>query len=475
MMRTPARSTLSRRALLFGALVAQLLASAMAPAAAEYRLSAGDVVELSVVGLPDMRQRSQVDLDGKVSLPLVGAIQAAGLPLTELRAKIQELIARKAVRQRTDGGRELPVVIEPDEVTLNIAEYRPVYVNGDVSKPGEVPFRSDMTVRQAVALAGGYDVMRFRINNPFIQAADLESDLKTFAAEHFRQQTRIARLETELKTLSDIPPQTAGLRAPVAPALVAQIRDLETEQFKLRAADLARERASLQTLIRFGEVELLSLSVQREREAEGAKVDEEDFKRISGLFDKGNVPITRLTDTRRIVLLSSTRLLQTGVQIERVRRERELDLRKLQKLDDDRRLEVARELQDARVQLASTGAKIEAASDKLLYTATVRSQLVRGTGGRPDLMVVRRQESGQRRSFAADEDTELRPGDVVEVSLVSDFKPSDANAPQDARKPADANAPQEDARKPADSNPPQDARKPAVTPPPTSRSPRPRA
>lgn len=431
-MRRHAHLPRSLGVMLLALLVAPFLARAAL--AAEYRLAPGDVVELSVVGLPEMRQRSQVGPDGQVSLPLVGAIQAADLPLTQLRAKIQELIARKAVRQRTDGGRELPVVIEPDEVTLIIAEYRPVYVNGDVSKPGEVPFRSDMTVRQAVALAGGYDVMRFRINNPFIQAADLESELKTLAADHTRQQTRIVRLEAELRKAPEMPVQSAGLKVAVAPSLVAQIRDLETEQFKLRAADLARERASLQTLIRFGEVELLSLNVQREREAEGAKVDEEDLKRIGGLFDKGNVPITRLTDTRRIVLLSSTRLLQTSVQIERVRREREIDLRKLQKLDDDRRLEVARDLQDARIQLASLGAKIDATSDKLLYTATVRSQLVRGTGGRPQIVIVRRQEGGQHRSLAAGEDAALLPGDVVEVSLVSEFKPGDTGSSPGAGK-----------------------------------------
>ena len=42
-------------------------------------------------------------------------------------------------------------------VVATVVEYRPIYVNGDVSKPGEHPFRPQMTVRQAVALSGGYD------------------------------------------------------------------------------------------------------------------------------------------------------------------------------------------------------------------------------------------------------------------------------------------------------------------------------
>lgn len=431
-MQRRARKSRATRALLIAMLAAHVLAWP-APAVAEYRLAGGDTIELSVVGLTDMRQRSQVDVDGKVSLPLVGTIQAAGLPITELRAEIQRLIGRKVVRQRTDDGREHPIVIEPDEVTLSVAEYRPVYVSGDVSKPGEVRFRSELTVRQAVALAGGYDVMRFRISNPFIQAADLESDFKSFAAEYTRQQVRIARLEAELRKVSEIPVKYAGMSVPVTAALGTQIRELETEQFRLRATDLAKERTMLQTLIRFGEAELVSLNMQREREEEGIKVDEEDLKRLTGLFDRGNLAINRVTETRRVTLLSSTRLLQTKVQIERVRREREIDSRKLLRLDDDRRLEVARELQDARVQLASIGAKIEGTSDKLLYTSTVRSQLIRGTGGRPDIVLVRREDDGRHRSFAADEDAVLLPGDVVEVSLLAEFKPGSGSPPQDAR------------------------------------------
>ena len=42
-------------------------------------------------------------------------------------------------------------------------EQRPVYLNGDVSRPGEQRYRLGLTVRQTIALAGGYDIMRFRM------------------------------------------------------------------------------------------------------------------------------------------------------------------------------------------------------------------------------------------------------------------------------------------------------------------------
>ena len=115
----------------------------------EYRLASGDVAEISVIGAPDLAHRAAVDADGRVSLPLLGRLNAAGLTLSQLQSSIRELLPTKVFRRRTDDGREYPVLLTADEVTLSIAEYRPIYVNGDVAKPGQQAFRPGLTVRQA--------------------------------------------------------------------------------------------------------------------------------------------------------------------------------------------------------------------------------------------------------------------------------------------------------------------------------------
>jgi len=53
-------------------------------------------------------------------------------------------------------GREAVIVIDADDVTAIVAEYRPIYANGDVSKPGEYPYRPAIAARQLIAVAGGY-------------------------------------------------------------------------------------------------------------------------------------------------------------------------------------------------------------------------------------------------------------------------------------------------------------------------------
>ena len=69
------------------ALVAVCLTFSITQAKAEYRVNIGDVLEVAVAGVPDLRQRAAVQVDGNISLPLVGALPVAGLPLSQIRAK----------------------------------------------------------------------------------------------------------------------------------------------------------------------------------------------------------------------------------------------------------------------------------------------------------------------------------------------------------------------------------------------------
>src|ERR1700687_2895579 len=127
-------------------LFALALLCSITPAKAEYKLHAGDVIEISVAGIPALKQRVPIQLDGTISFPLLGTLPVAGLSPAAVQAKVQATLAAKVFPQRTSDGRETAVTIEPDEVTATVAEYRPIYVNGDVPNPGEPASRPLMTV-----------------------------------------------------------------------------------------------------------------------------------------------------------------------------------------------------------------------------------------------------------------------------------------------------------------------------------------
>ncbi len=396
-------------------LVAVGLTISVTQAKAEYRVNVGDVLEVAVAGVPELRNRAAVQMDGNISLPLVGMLPVAGLPLPQIRAKIGAALASKVFRQRTPDGHENVVVIDPDEVTTVVAEYRPIYVNGDVSKPGEYPYRPATTARQVIAVAGGYDIMHIRMNNPYLESADLRSEYGSLWTEFAKEQAHMWRIKNELGDGSQISPRV--LRdVPIAQSVISEIVNAETEYLKTKQSDYQREKAFLQRGVRQGDDEVGVLSEQQKNEEQGVQSDLEELQKVADLFGKGSLTSPRVTDARRAVLLSSTRKLQNSAQLMQVKKQQDELTRRLEKLDDQRRLDLLRELQDTSVKLNQIREKLQSVGEKLQYTAMVRSQLVRGAGNKAEIAIFRKGEKGQER-IVASEDTELQPGDAVEVTL----------------------------------------------------------
>ena len=108
-----------------------------------YRLGAGDKVHVDIFGQPEMSGDFLVDGTGSVQLPLVGQVKAAGLSIREFGSEVT-----KALR---DGQ-----YLKDPQVSIQVVNYRPFYIIGEVNKPGEYPYINDMSVLNAVALAGGF-------------------------------------------------------------------------------------------------------------------------------------------------------------------------------------------------------------------------------------------------------------------------------------------------------------------------------
>ncbi len=379
---------------------------------AEYLLSAGDKVEISVVGLKDMQQAITIDVDGEASFPLIGPIKAAGITVAELQEKVRAQLPGKVFRRRTEDGRETQVALSPDEITVTVAEYRPIYVNGDVAKPGAQPYRPGLTIRQAIALAGGFDTMRFRSHDPFLEAADYRADYYSLWTEFARQQVRIARLKAELADKTQIDRQ-GFVDGPLPKSVVAQIEDLEARELASRNDDHAKEKAHLVQALKDQDRRIAVLTDDAAKEQQGAQADNNDFLDLQDKFKRGVIPMLRLSDARRFTLYSASQSLQTASQLALAQRERGDMARSLQRLDDQRKMDLLKELQDSEVTVQGIRSRLQAAADKLMYAGVVKSQFVRGAGGKPDLQVFRSPDNLQ----SPDESTQLMPGDVVEVAL----------------------------------------------------------
>jgi polysaccharide export outer membrane protein len=155
---------------------------------------------------------------------------------------------------------------------------------------------------------------------------------------------------------------------------------------------------------------------QERQEKEGADADSLEYEQVRQNFERKIVTTNRLAETRRVQLLSSTRVLQTIALRAQTQREGQELRRKLQSVTDQRRIRLLNEIEATGIHMAAVRTKLQSVGDKLIYTGMIRSQLVRGNGGKPDLTSVRRGGQALIR-MNANEDTELSPGDVLEVAL----------------------------------------------------------
>lgn len=108
----------------------------------EYVLGPDDKVHITVFGEDHLTGDYSVTSGGVISFPLVGNIPAAGHNLNDVQEEI---------RQRLASG-----YLKDPKVAIEVATLRSLYVLGEVNKPGEYPYRTNLTLEQAVATAGGF-------------------------------------------------------------------------------------------------------------------------------------------------------------------------------------------------------------------------------------------------------------------------------------------------------------------------------
>jgi polysaccharide export outer membrane protein len=107
-----------------------------------YTLDAGDKLRISVFGQDGISGSYMVDAGGNVNLPLAGAIPARGFSTDQLARMIGERLKQGYVR-------------EP-HVTVSVETYRPFFIMGEVTTPGQYAYVPNMTAENAIAIAGGF-------------------------------------------------------------------------------------------------------------------------------------------------------------------------------------------------------------------------------------------------------------------------------------------------------------------------------
>lgn len=107
----------------------------------EYKLGAGDQIRITVFNEPDLTGPFTVGSQGNIAYPLVGTIRAGGLTVSEFTASLQTALS---------------TYVRNPSVAVEVTNYRPFFILGEVTRPGTYPYSASLTVPNAVATAGGF-------------------------------------------------------------------------------------------------------------------------------------------------------------------------------------------------------------------------------------------------------------------------------------------------------------------------------
>lgn len=129
----------------------------------DYQLGPGDKLKITVFGEDSLSGEFLVSSNGKVSMPLVGELDAGGRSLGQFQADLTARLANGYLK-------------EP-RVAAQVLTYRPFYILGEVNKPGEYPYTADLTIMKAVATAAGF-TYRANTKRAFVRRAGSDHEEK---------------------------------------------------------------------------------------------------------------------------------------------------------------------------------------------------------------------------------------------------------------------------------------------------------
>jgi polysaccharide biosynthesis/export protein len=371
---------------------------------ADYRLMPGDKLSVVVFDQKDLSGDFVIDGAGEIMLPLAGRAKVAGLTIVG---------AQQLIEDRLSNG----ILVHPT-VSVKVAEYRPIFVTGYVRKPGNYPFIFGISVKSAIATAGGEgESGEYRSADAAAEADAIVADerVRQLETEGLALLVRKARLEAQRdEAATFVMPQLVGFDPTnVAFATVYSAEDnafrglVEAYQSQLKALEAQRPRIEAEIQAVNGQIN----DVKQRLEIVSQRLAEYEDYAARGYVRKPIVIEQQIQKSLVQAELSRlkaelARLQQNMGDLESRKAEikagyqrqilSELQAASQRLLDINATLGTARQLRRLRVQYVG------------FHGDRVKEVKVRLTRTRPESVT----------TFDATEDTKLEPGDVVEIRRI---------------------------------------------------------
>lgn len=315
-----------------------------------YLLSAGDRLGIRIVAWQEANRQFelmtavsgdyQVQFDGTLSMPLIGRIIVDGLT----SAETGELVSIEL--QSKIGS------IDPPSTSIEILEYRPLFIVGDVARPGSYPALPGITAIQAFAIAGGSRSSRdFLTSSNSREALRDQGALSRMLSEISRLKVRTVRLEAEVNAQEEIVfPE--NLKHPGGAETLKAVIAVERDIFNTRLSAYRAELSSLDGLKTLLNSEVESLETKLVGQIEQTELARETSANMKTLVDRGLARGNQFNEAQRTLFQMESQQLDLQNNIYRAQQ-------RLREADRDIITIKSRRSTEATIQLQSTKAELE--------------------------------------------------------------------------------------------------------------------
>ena len=376
--------------------------------AGDYKLGVSDRVKIKVQEWPDLAGEYTVTPDGVVSLPLIGNIDAVGLRLSDLAQEISDRFQR-----RSEGTERVLAAVE-------IAQYRPFAITGDVQRPGQYPYRPGLTVIEAISIAGGYYRPELGLVRLGRDVAVENGEIHTQSVKLNRLIAHEARLSAALDGREDmlLPPELAKQKDD--PEILAIVKD-EKAVLAPETEMRRREQAALEDIKSLYQNEITSLrghvqALTQEQDSIGGQL-----KEMRSMAAKGLALAPTMFALERSLAQVASQQMATETAIVRAEENITLAEQRLTQAQQERSRAETKDLEKTKDEIAEARAKL-ATAIQLLHEAQIGApaearERSSENAERPGFTILRRNGETMR-EIVADETTLVTPDDIIKIPTV---------------------------------------------------------
>ena len=408
------------KGLISGALGFALIAGAPGASASEYKIGAQDRLRIKVYEWPALTDEVVVSSEGFISLPIAGSIKAAGNSTSELAAAVANALQQRA------GLPELPFA------SVEVSQFRPFYILGEVQRPGEYAYRPGMTAVMALSIAGGRyrppEMQNLRLTRDVIQS---RSSLSAAESKRRELRVRLARLRAELAGKNTVQVD----RASAEPDYPAELIDQERSILQARQSAYQNQLTGMRRQIEIGADEIKSLKARLESSVKQQISVDREIAGLKGLSDKGLLLAPRQTTLERLSAQIEGDQKDIDARIAQVRQNIAQSEALMAKLADDRQRDLGVEIRMASAQLEEADQQVAMHKNLIAEAESLSGRIgvvLRGSRSARLGYRVTRTEPGGPREFSAQADDLIEPGDVITVDQSTVEGPFDSESASSA-------------------------------------------